>query len=354
MLSHLRMSADECFDEFQNLLRNVWGQPRLFNLRARRFWPRDKYDYRILMRELKDLVKRKSRNGNQDETFRQQNEDRCRCIVTSLLWDSGRGTQVLYLFRSYHHPTIPTNDLLLKLNQRNPDHPKQYTIWEVVRAATAATTYFAPMNLGKGTEANEYIDAGFGAYNPSLEAYYSVRGVSGKAPQMVVSVGSGANRRLRPPKYVDKAHLELRELESKKELNYYARLNVEEGIGDMKLDEWRGKYGTDTLTQIHAKTSDYLRSDSVKQSIVETARILVETRRARAFDPDSDHWERFCHGVEYVCTVIDCTDKGKTHRNRRDLRCHLEGVHHVPSSEIETVLDRGKRFPLYDVNSKAE
>ena len=267
-------------------------------------------------------------------------------IVVSYLIDSGRGAPEPYLFRSYHHPTIPTNDLLLKLNQRNPDRPKQYKIWEVVRAATAAPTYFAPMNLGKGTEANEYIDAGFGTYNPSLEAYYSVRGVSGKAPQMVLSVGSGAHRRLRPQstivntfrtsstgfqaKYADKAHLELSELESKKELNYYARLNVEEGIGDMKLDEWQGKHGRDTLMQIVEKTEDYLRLHSVKKSIVETARILVETRRARAFDPDSDHWERFCHGVV------------------------KEDVHHIHSSEIETVLDRGKRFPLYDVNSKAE
>ena len=72
------MSVDECFDEFQSLLRNVWGQPRIFNLRARTFWPRDKYDYRILIRELKDLVQRKSPNGNQDETFRQHNEDWCR------------------------------------------------------------------------------------------------------------------------------------------------------------------------------------------------------------------------------------------------------------------------------------
>ena len=72
------MSVDECFDEFQNLLRNVWGQPRFFNLRAGKFWPRDKYDYRILMRKVKNLVRRRSGNGNEDETFRQQNEDTCR------------------------------------------------------------------------------------------------------------------------------------------------------------------------------------------------------------------------------------------------------------------------------------
>ena len=72
------MSVDECFDEFQNLLRKVLGQFRILNLRARTFWPRDKYDYRKFMRDLKDLVKRGSPNGNENETFRQHNEDRCR------------------------------------------------------------------------------------------------------------------------------------------------------------------------------------------------------------------------------------------------------------------------------------
>ncbi len=248
----------------------------------------------------------------------------------------------------------------------------RYTIWEIARAATAAPTFFAPMKLAEGTEVNLYIDGGFGAANPSLEGYKSVREASGREPRVVVSVGSGASRQREIQKTVifrytdlvnfprrlganaEKVHNALMKFELERSLDYYARLNVEEGLGDIKLDEWRGKRGRDTLSLIHEKTNEYLHLDSVRKSITETARALVETRRARASDPDLDQWERFCHGVEYVCPLVMCDDRGNIHRKRRELRRHLEDVHHTDSSEIETVLDQGKRFPLYDVNSKDE
>lgn len=110
----------------------------------------------------------------------------------------------------------------------------------------------------------------------------------------------------------------------------------------MKMDEWKGRHGIDTLKFIHEQTEKYLHLDQVKNDIAEAARRLVEARRARA---STDHWERFCHGVEYVCTVIGCKDN--IHGDRTDLRLHLEDVHQIGSSRIETVLDRGKRFPLY-------
>ena len=242
----------------------------------------------------------------------------------------------------------------------------QYTIWEVARAATAAPTYFAPMKLVEGTETYLYLASEFRATNPSLEGNESVRQASGTEPRIVVSVGSGVKQlpqRTGVARYIDtvgvtrrmvmnaeKAHQASMNLRLARLLDYYFRLNVEEGIGDIKLSEWRGKNGRDTLSLIHEKTNDYLHLDSVRKSLVETARALVETRRARA--SDLDRWERFCHGVEYVCPIINCDDSGNTHRERRDLRRHLEDVHHTDSSEMETVLDQGKRFPLYDVNSK--
>lgn len=235
----------------------------------------------------------------------------------------------------------------------------RYTIWEVARAANAASTYFAPMKLAEGTEVNLYLDGGFGATNPSLEGYKSVRQASGREPQIVVIVGSGASRqpevqKTRVARYIEivfadaeKVHIALKRERS---LDYYARLNVEVGLGD----EWKGKRGRDTLSLIYEKTNDYLRLDSVRKNIAETARALVETRRARASDPDLDQWERFCHGVEYVCPVVNCDDRDNIHRERRHLRRHLDDVHHTDTSEIETVLDRGKRFPLYELNSKDE
>ena len=109
------------------------------------------------------------------------------------------------------------------------------------------------------------------------------------------------------------------------------------------------KHVEETLEFIREKTRKYLDSDSVKQEITEAARVLVETRRTRA---STDHWEYFCHGVEYVCTMIRCPDSSSVYRKRDELRRHLEAVHRMEASTIETVLDQGKRFPLYETMSK--
>ena len=138
--------------------------------------------------------------------------------------------------------------------------------------------------------------------------------------------------------YADTAHSVMK---SREDRAYYSRLRVK-GLGGIKWDEWKGKHGIDTLKFIREQTERYLHLDQVKNDIAEAARRLVEARRARA---STDHWERFCHGVEYICTVIGCKDN--IHGDRTDLRRHLEDVHQIDSSIIETVLDRGKRVPLY-------
>lgn len=129
----------------------------------------------------------------------------------------------------------------------------------------------------------------------------------------------------------------------------YTRLNVQEGLDDISLDEWKGKHGIDTLRLIREKTEDYLRSDDVKRQLADTARVLVKARRERA---STDRWERFCHGTEYVCTVINCIDSDVIHRERGNLRRHLEEVHQLDLFSIETVLDQGRRFPLHSAKGK--
>lgn len=200
----------------------------------------------------------------------------------------------------------------------------------------------------------EYRDGGYGGLrNPTNKGYDSIRGTSGNDPGMVISLGSGApphpgrgragilnllNRVRELGNDVEATHAVMKSLEGRA---YYSRLNVQ-GFGGMKMDEWKGKHGIDTLKFIREQTEKYLHLDQVKNDITEAARRLVEARRARA---STDHWERFCHGVEYICTVIGCKDN--IHGDRTDLRRHLEDVHQIDSSIIETVLDRGKRFPLY-------
>ena len=142
-------------------------------------------------------------------------------------------------------------------------------------------------------------------------------------------------------------HLQMEALTSTQELSYYSRLSVPEGSIHMREDQWEGKHGEKTLNFIRELTESYLNQVEVKKRITETARRLVQTRRARA---KTDHWEHFCHGVEYVCTMSRCPDSSKVFKNQDELRSHLEDLHRVEprSGMIESVIDKGRRFPLHE------
>ena len=126
----------------------------------------------------------------------------------------------------------------------------------------------------------------------------------------------------------------------------YFRLNVEHGIGKMKLDAWKGKKGYKTLELIRTKTQDYLNSQEGQQQISTSARQLVNVRRLRSSNMHIDRWERFCHGVEYACCVTTCPDgKDKRYDDRQALRSHIQELHPDSCNMLENFLDECKRFP---------
>ena len=238
---------------------------------------------------------------------------------------------------------------------QHPTHPKHSPIWKILRATTATPTHFAPIQLEGDIDEGEYFDATDVVPNPSNVGYGQIEVESGNIPGVVVSIGSGANAELNgslrfgnlrryqgfDARYVHETMLHNAE---RKRLIKYTRLNVQEGLDGIALDEWKGKHGSDTLRLIREKTEDYLRSDDVKRQLAKAARVLVEARRERAC---TEHWERFCHGTEYVCTVPNCMDSDMVHRERGDLRRHLENVHQLDLSSVETLLDQGRRFPFH-------
>lgn len=126
----------------------------------------------------------------------------------------------------------------------------------------------------------------------------------------------------------------------------YFRLNVEHGIGKMKLDAWKGEKGCKTLALIRTKTQDYLDSPEGRQHISASARLLVRVRRARSSDMYIDRWETFCHGVEYACCEPTCPDgKDKMYDDRNALRRHVQELHRSRCNRLEAFLDECKRFP---------
>ena len=276
------------------------------------------------------------------------------------------GIRVPYLFRSYRHPRSSEGprDVL----ERNPDTRYEYKIWQVGRATAAAPTYFKAVKFEEDDEMTEYIDGGFGANNPAEEAYRSIQQLSNNDPQavkVVVSIGTGKNLEADPSPsagyklyygYMNAAAKWAAQSEATHHnMTYntrgaaeYFRLNVEHGIGKMKLDAWKGTRGSKTLALIRTKTEEYLASDEGRRIVSQAAQELVIVRQARStWRQDPDRWERFCHGVEYACRITPC-NQGEKRWERQQLRSHLEECHptHCDADGLETLLEAAKCFPI--------
>lgn len=210
------------------------------------------------------------------------------------------------------------------------------------------------------------LPGGLGANNPTEEAYRSVKQLSNNNPrtvQVLVSVGTGKNLEADPNPsagyrlYMAYANTAAKWatqseathhtiLDATRSFAEYFRLNVEHGIGKMKLDAWKGTKGCKTLELIRTKTQDYLASPEAQRQISECARLLVSVRRARSSQMYIDRWERFCHGVEYACCEPTCPDgKDKKYDDRNALRRHVQELHPSRRNRLEPFLDECKRFP---------
>ena len=208
---------------------------------------------------------------------------------------------------------------------------------------------------------------GFGANNPTEEVLRSVKQLSKNNPrtvQALVSIGTGKNLEAdRNPSagyrlymsYANTAAKWATQSEATHERIFeatmdnadYYRLNVEHGLGKMKLDSWKGEKGCKTLDLIRTKTQDYLDSPDGQRLISASARQLVNIRRARSGPTYIDRWERFCHGVEYhCCATSDCPDsRDRKFEDRQSLRRHVQEFHPSECDNLDELLDRCKRFP---------
>lgn len=203
----------------------------------------------------------------------------------------------------------------------------------------------------------------------------------------------------------EEAHIYMERLN----LPYYARFNVETALGSIKLDEWRyrgtlrietGKAinklrfrwrGHDrrtsnkkekptdtpssapplttpsssspldfycgkkipkffrpknqTLEKIRKCTEEYLSQQQTKDLIRCYARLLVETRRARA-NQDEERWEKNCYRIWYNCKIHQCPRGQEKHSSRDALKKHIRNKHrdhaNAAEEEIERTLDRCK------------
>lgn len=342
MLSRLRMTVDDCINEYKTLGQKIFGHPRPLAFGAI-LW--HKFDHRVLERVLQDAITRHSEASEEYELQFPSDEDLCRTLVTA--YAEHTKTEAPYLFRTYHTPMPNVDQSKTKLTARNYGQPPKLPIWKIGRATSAAPKYFAPIKIPRAVgDSNQkhvrFKDGGFGCNNPSEEAYHDIvrkHGGLSKFMGPFISFGTGitplelfakkpGNLRNalvnmhaahKHPTRTQHAHDGMTHLSHHdgKVIFPYYRFDGGERLGKVKLDEWKrnrftritGKNadaGYVTLNNMDVAIAVYLRDEEVQNALTECARLLVERRRLRA--RDASRWDRYASGSYYECSYQRCQE----------------------------------------------
>ncbi|PSN64466.1 FabD/lysophospholipase-like protein [Corynespora cassiicola Philippines] len=334
MLARLRMTVPQCLDIYRQVGNDLFGHRRnLLPLAT-------KYSHKPLERAVKRIVKtfckiHDSCDGDDwhpwevfDDTARSQvsqagsstydplnkHERICQSICLTAT-HSGQIDEA-YLLRSYDHRYDP-NIAPVWVTPYN-EGADQLKIWQVTRATSAAPFFFEMLvadvpNKGK----TSFKDGGIRENNPSYAAYSEHASLRGDEhePALLLSVGTG-----RPDtsndgfasvwpgplgklpvtkkwsekfavfknvliKYTEgeEKHKTMRTI-AKGEHRWYKRLNVDQGLEDLKLDNWeKGPWknpltgetkeipGGRTLTRMETATRAYLDRDTANKKLLEYA-----------------------------------------------------------------------------------
>lgn len=167
---------------------------------------------------------------------------------------------------------------------RIPDASFDCKIWEAARATCAAPTLFKRIRIGaEGTE-QEYIDAGLGCYNPVFEVVAEADVAFGKDQKVdcLISLGSGQKGviALKKPNWFQKmfptdAIPVLERLSMDSEIaaeqmqawyhrhwpGVYYRLNVEQGMQDIGVGEWK------RLGEVLTHTTKYIQGGRISVEV---------------------------------------------------------------------------------------
>jgi len=143
------------------------------------------------------------------------------------------------------------------------------SIWEVARATSAATTFFKPIQVGR--DAITFIDAGFGYNNPCEELIQEAQRVFPRRGELqVLSIGTGlgdvvdiSKTRIDIIKALEKIATSSKKVASRledrfRESDQYFRFNVDRGLEDITLSDWK------QASTIAAHTANYLSENTRK------------------------------------------------------------------------------------------
>jgi hypothetical protein len=355
MLGRWQMSVSDVLTKYETLAGQVFGKRRLLSMRGPIPWFKPKYSTTMLEEAFRGGIQGSRQNDPDGQTFSRGSEffspsDGCRTIVCTFGENLTTGIRQPLLFRNYSHRlsirrrsrtsshslSTPdselsqlsgtTSDLWSKFSKSSNSSwdggvnipPKlsppiqradSMAIWKVARATSAAPTYFDSIKI----DGVMHLDGGFGGHNnPTKLAYDEIRSTS-SLPPFIVSIGTGMDNKvnyhsrkslfrkiktyLNPSDELSRdselVHWEMKKLSSAAKFSYF-RFNVDSGIGDIKLDEWKSSTSRrlGTLDHIRQATEKYLQQDVVQEELAKLAQALVQQRQQR-LDSGEDHWARY-------------------------------------------------------------
>lgn len=381
LLGRLRMSVSSAVQEYLNLSSRVFAERERKHLpQVRSLFHRRNKKEDILVDRIVNLgssmtdgeVELKEGERKAPEKIFKSDATRCRTIVCSLRRNTKGGSMAPFLFRSYDR-AVAVDDRLYPPTVKASNLP----ISEVVRATVRAQDPSKSVHLGDGN----YLDAGMGLNNPSIQVYQEVvslqqqtQGLATFDPiNLFLSVGCGFSRSEGPNHSSDSkdrdslgnliskeqralyaisesVHHSMEDLHrSSKPFSYY-RFDVPDMLNSIALDKWsNGSSSTSTFSRIRTATESYLNTQSCQENLAECAKNLVDRRRKRCIDAQ---WETFAFGTRYWCEhpgPCDHKKAGTTPFETRDeLLNHLRLEHHMPppdadhNKEIKTLVDKGR------------
>lgn len=78
MLGRLGMTVEECLKAYETLTDGIFGHARRWHVRSLLWMPRDKYNYKLLEKAIKQIVKEFDCSRDSEARFPQSCADMCR------------------------------------------------------------------------------------------------------------------------------------------------------------------------------------------------------------------------------------------------------------------------------------
>lgn len=186
------------------------------------------------------------------------------------------------LFRSYHQPQSLESEI-----------PLDCRVWEAARATSAAPTFFKRIIIGNG---QPYIDAAIGCNNPSDMVLNEAKALFGaREIGCFLSIGTGQTKvtSIREPGFLQRlvptdviralkaAAIDCQTVHRlmlnrfKRSPNVYFRLDVDKGMAETKLYEWK------KMVEVEAHTMSYMRGAEVGELLSSLTKAIMRDAKGK-------------------------------------------------------------------------